>query len=174
MVPRRGPAKERASKFRMLRRVTAAVTSPCRLTSSSIRTGTRSYASQLQDQSTPNSWERFLQGGLAGASHARVRQRQGGRSRVCVSWEDGHESEFSTKWLRDHAAEAFNPHTKQREVRGDWTATAKRNRLEGKLRGCGGGPCLVDGGDGKVCSLVCLRSFFFFSVPPRCLVLIVE
>lgn len=111
----------------MLCRVTAAISSPCRLTSSLIRTGTRSYATQVQDKSTPNSWERFLQGGLAGASHARVQQRQGGRSRVWVSWEDGHESEFSTKWLRDHAAEAFNPHTKQREVREDLD---KKNRLK--------------------------------------------
>lgn len=100
----------------MFRRVTGAVVLPCRPTSSSI--GTRSYAGQVEDKRTPNMWERYLQGGLAGASNARVQQQQGGEMRVQVSWEDGHESEFSTKWLRDHSAEAFNPHTKQREVRG--------------------------------------------------------
>lgn len=102
----------------MLRRVTAAIASPCRVTSSSIGTRTFAEYKQLEDQRcTPNSWERFVQGGLAGASDARVQQEQGGTRRVQVSWEDGHESEFSTKWLRDHSPEAFNPHTRQREVR---------------------------------------------------------
>eukprot|EP00752_Nemacystus_decipiens_P009969 g8891.t1 len=71
----------------------------------------------IGDRSTQNSsWELFLQGGLAGASQARVQQEPGGKCRVLVSWKDGHESEFSTKWLRDHSAEAFNTHTHQREV----------------------------------------------------------
>lgn len=121
-------AAKKANRFRMLRRVSAAIVSQCRLASSSI--GRRSYASQLEDNRAPNSWERFLQGGLAGASHARVQGQPDGTSRVRVSWEDGHESEFSTKWLRDHAAEAFNPHTKQREVSGE-TSTRENGENNG-------------------------------------------
>lgn len=136
----------------MLRRVTAAIASPCRVTSSSI--GTRSYSSQLEDERLLNSWERFLQGGLAGASNARVQQQQGGKSRVRVSWEDGHESEFSAKWLRDHSADAFNPHTKQREV----GAPPKRKELavetdpRSRMLFCG---------DAQMCSLVWLPSFSY-------------
>ena len=58
-------------------------------------------------------WERFLEGGLEGVSGVVVRE---GGHRVRLSWVDGHTSEFSLKWLRDHSTGAFNSHTKQREV----------------------------------------------------------
>lgn len=59
-------------------------------------------------------WMRYLAGGSSGIS--RVVVRDGGR-RVQLSWVDGHESEFSSKWLEDHCTGAFNPHTRQRQVR---------------------------------------------------------
>ncbi|CAB1102384.1 unnamed protein product [Ectocarpus sp. CCAP 1310/34] len=64
-----------------------------------------------------DAWRRFVEGGRHGISAAVVVQPGGGvGQRVSVSWVDGHKSEFSTKWLRDHAADAFNSHTKQRQV----------------------------------------------------------
>lgn len=69
----------------------------------------RSYVGSSGD----STWAQFLEGGAKGVSGAVV--HEGGR-RVKISWVDGHESEFSLKWLRDHRAGAFNSHTKQREV----------------------------------------------------------
>lgn len=116
----------------MLRRATAAITaSPCRLTSASVGLfGTRSFATKLEDnnRSTPSGWEQFLRGGQVGATHADVEEQPGGKVGVRVSWGDGHRSEFSAKWLRDHAAEAFNPNTKQREVNGLSTCIGGRGR----------------------------------------------
>ncbi|CAM9264368.1 unnamed protein product [Pylaiella littoralis] len=66
---------------------------------------------------TSSSWQEFLCGGLHGISQTSVQTQQGGGGeRVHISWVDGHESEFATKWLRDHCSEAVNPHTKQRQV----------------------------------------------------------
>lgn len=58
-------------------------------------------------------WSQFLEDGSKGVSGAAVHE---GGHRVKLSWVDGHESEFSLKWLRDHSTGAFNSHTKQREV----------------------------------------------------------
>lgn len=100
----------------MLRRAAAAIkASPRRHSSSTF--GTRRFSVQLEDNNTPGSWERFLQGGLAGATHADVEEKPGGKASVRIHWEDGHRSVFPAKWLRDHATEAFNSYTKQREVR---------------------------------------------------------
>ncbi|CAM9549273.1 unnamed protein product [Scytosiphon promiscuus] len=74
-----------------------------------------SFAGHRKDD-TPDVWERFLRGGLDGISRTAVRRQGQGGTRLQISWNDGHESEFSSKWLRDHATDAFNPHTKQRQV----------------------------------------------------------
>ena len=59
------------------------------------------------------SWKQFLDGGFDGVSEAVVLQ---GGYRVKLYWVDGHESEFSLKWLRDHSDGSFNVSTKQRKV----------------------------------------------------------
>lgn len=69
------------------------------------------------DNPQADGWEHFLRGGLDGISQAAVQQHGQGGDRVQLFWKDGHESEFSSKWLSDHATNAFNPHTKQRQVR---------------------------------------------------------
>ena len=61
-----------------------------------------------------SSWTRFLDGGLQGISKAVVTE---GGHKVKLSWADGHQSEFSLKWLRAHSNASFNVNTKQREVR---------------------------------------------------------
>ena len=60
------------------------------------------------------SWTSFLDGGSQGVSEVVI---VAGGHRVKLSWVDGHESEFSLKWLRDHSNTSFNVNTKQREVR---------------------------------------------------------
>lgn len=115
----------------MLRQVTAAaVASTCRRTSSPSHRCLRHTSTipvqgasgsltevQFERPAAPTGWQRFLQGGLDGISQAEVQtQQDGGGERVRISWADGHESEFSAKWLRDHCTEAVNPHTKQRQV----------------------------------------------------------
>lgn len=69
----------------------------------------RSY----NESSSNLTWKQFLEGGSRGVSGAVAHE---GGHRVKLSWVDGHTSEFSLKWLRDHSPGAFNAHTKQREV----------------------------------------------------------
>ena len=66
------------------------------------------------DGSVSSPWDRYLAGGAGGISCTVVDKAS---QRVKLSWTDGHHSEFSFKWLRDHSTDAFNPHTRQREVR---------------------------------------------------------
>lgn len=61
-----------------------------------------------------SSWKRFLDGGKDGVSKVVVLE---GGHRVKLSWVDGHESQFSLKWLRDHSDGSFHVKTKQRNVR---------------------------------------------------------
>lgn len=67
-------------------------------------------ADRIIDRSNP--WNRYLAAGASGISRTVVDGQK-----ITLSWTDGHQSEFSFKWLRDHCADAFNPRTKQREVR---------------------------------------------------------
>ena len=59
------------------------------------------------------SWKRFLDGGSEGISEVVV---LAGGHRVKLTWADGHESDFSLKWLRDHSDGSFEVTTKQRKV----------------------------------------------------------
>lgn len=70
------------------------------------------------------SWKRFLDGGSEGVEEAVVLK---GGHRVKLSWRDGHESEFSVKWLRDHGDGSINAITNQRTV---------CNRLEKNRQEC--------------------------------------
>ena len=58
-------------------------------------------------------WDQFLEGGSKGISDAVVHE---GGKRVKLTWADGHKSDFSLQWLRDHSAEAINDVTKNRKV----------------------------------------------------------
>ena len=69
-------------------------------------------------------WKRFIDGGSGGVSEAVILE---GGQRVKLSWADGHESEYSLKWMRDHCDGSFHVNTKQRQVRCR-RETAKRNK----------------------------------------------
>lgn len=70
-----------------------------------------------QDRCPPDgvgrSWKDFIDGGVEGVSKTVVLE---GGKRVELHWVDGHEREFSLKWLRDHSDGFFHTSTKQRKV----------------------------------------------------------
>ena len=77
-----------------------------------------------------HAWKRFTDGGLSGVSEAVILE---GGQRVKLSWADGHESEFSLKWMRDHCDGSFHVNTKQRKVRCR-RETAKRKKKQSTRR----------------------------------------
>lgn len=79
-----------------------------------------STTGKVQSLDGHEAWQRYLAGASAGVESLVVVGRGEGNisesDRVKILWGDGHESEFSGKWLRDHCPTAFNRDTKQREV----------------------------------------------------------
>lgn len=77
-------------------------------------TQTKSGQHNIMEGESSAEWDRYLAGDVAGMSRVAVGETG---SRVEVHWKDGHESEFPSKWLRDHCPGSFNRYTRQREVR---------------------------------------------------------
>ena len=75
----------------------------------------------------PFSWKTFLDGGSKGVSEVVVLQ---GKKRVELSWVDGHSSEFSLEWLRDHSDGSFHVNTKQRKVKCRLEKRGKKNEIQ--------------------------------------------
>lgn len=64
--------------------------------------------------SDATAWKSFVAAGSLGLARVEVHQA---RDRVKLWWIDGHESEFSLKWIRDNSPDSFSGETYQREVR---------------------------------------------------------
>lgn len=73
-------------------------------------------AGEIPGPNARTNWRSYLAGGALGVERLIVSGERGKGDMIKVFWKDGHESEFSGKWLQDHSSTIFNPETLQREV----------------------------------------------------------